>query len=232
MPVRRLSPPVCISLLLGIRVAGEEVGRRAGVDPLLRQEADPVARLLVGVDQFRRLLQVVGVEQVPGRLPAELRLVLPGLAAEAPVRQLRRLAGRELADQLGGLADVVVLQLEKRLLVQLPGGRGAGASGCRSRGGCAALGWLRSSRGLALPRLAAAALAVCPASPAVLPAVRLARRFAACAACVPCRLPAFLASQPSPAAAPASSPPRRLPRGLRRPQVPATAAWRPVRSAG
>ena len=106
MPLRRLSPPLWSRSAWASGLVARKIGRRQRVDPLLGEEADPFRGLAIAVDQLGHAPQIVAVEQVPGRLPRELRVLLPGFGAETPVLELRRGPGHHPLPQVRRLAGV------------------------------------------------------------------------------------------------------------------------------
>ena len=77
--------------LLCLRIQGEEVGRRRGVNPLRHRELDSLAGLGIALHAFGQASQELGIEQVSPRIKRRKRILLP-----------RRIGEARICDRCGG----------------------------------------------------------------------------------------------------------------------------------
>jgi hypothetical protein len=98
--------------LLRLRVEGEEVRRRGGIDPLGHGKLDPLARLAVALDAFRQAGHELRVQQICACIERGERILLPGGIRETRVgyRRCRAFGMREeVVPQPGQALHVVLL---------------------------------------------------------------------------------------------------------------------------
>ena len=109
-------------LLLRVGIGREEIRRRHRINPLLSQEADPIACQRIRIDRIGHMPHKLGIEQIERGVQGKGALLGPRRCSEALVGQGRhsKLRRREISPELLKFGAVIGLQRHQSRGINVP----------------------------------------------------------------------------------------------------------------